>query len=68
MKSIDKNGHMKVSNDIESFLRRCQLKNLSVRTQDYYKEDLNHFCWVMPHIQYVDEITQETLDEFIKNK
>ena len=65
MKHIDGIGRRKVSDAVSAFLRRCRLKNLSTRTQEYYKEDLNHFCVLMPHIQYVDEITQETLDAFI---
>ena len=65
MKTIDGIGRKKVSDAVGAFLRRCRLKNLSPRTQEYYKEDLNHFCAMMPQIQYVNEITQDVLDDFV---
>ena len=65
MKTIDGIGRKKVSDAVSAFLRRCRLKNLSPRTQEYYKEDLNHFCAMMPQIQYVNEITQDVLDDFV---
>ena len=47
------------------FLRRCRLKNLSARTQAFYKEELAHFQTIMPELKFVDEITQDALDAFV---
>ena len=47
MKPIDINERKKVSDAVEAFLRHCRLKNLSMCTQAFHKEDLNHFCAVI---------------------
>lgn len=65
MKPLDSKRHQRMSDAIESYLKRCKIKNLSERTQEYYAENLEHFCKVMPHIQYADEITQDVLDSFV---
>lgn len=44
-----------------AFIKFCKLKNLTERTIEYYEEDLKYFCQYI-NIKYLDEITQETLD------
>ena len=64
-KNIDTKRRPSISDAKEAFLRRCKIKNLSERTQDFYNEDLSHFFKIMPQIQFVDEITQEVIDDFV---
>ena len=47
-----------------SFIKFCKLKNLTERTIEFYEEDLRYFCKYIS-VKYLDEITQETLDNFI---
>ena len=47
-----------------SFIKFCKLKNLTERTIEFYEEDLRYFCKYIS-AKYLDEITQETLDNFI---
>ena len=65
MKHPDGIGHQRISDAIENFLKRCRLKNLSKRTLEFYDETLKHFVSHIPKVKFVDEITQEVLDEFI---
>ena len=65
MKHTDGIGRTTVSEAVEVFLRRCRLKNLSARTQAFYKEELAHFQTIMPELKFVDEITQDALDAFV---
>ncbi len=47
-----------------AFIKFCKLKNLTERTIEFYEEDLKYFCQYI-NIKYLDEISQETLDNFI---
>ena len=64
-KNIDTKRRPSISDAKEAFLRRCKIKNLSEKMQDFYNEDLSHFFKIMPQIQFVDEITQEVIDDFV---
>ncbi len=65
MKHPDGTGHTGISDAVENFLKRCRLKNLSPRSLEFYDETLKHFISHIPQIKFVDEVTQEVLDEFI---
>ena len=65
MKDIDQYRHKTLSDALDEYMRRCRLKNLSIRTQEYYKENFAHFRKIMPQIKYVDELTREQMEAFI---
>ena len=48
----------------ESFHKHCVIKNLSEKTINYYKEDLDFFHSKVP-VKYIDEVDQEAFDDFI---
>ncbi len=56
---------MRISDAVENFMKRCPLKNLSPRSLEFYGETLKHFISRIPRVKFVDELTQEVLDEFI---
>ena len=47
-----------------AFIKFCKLKNLTERTIEFYEEDLMYLQNYV-NAKYLDEITQETLDDFI---
>ena len=47
-----------------AFIKFCKLKNLTKRTIEFYEEDLMYLQNYV-NAKYLDEITQETLDDFI---
>ena len=48
----------------DSFLKKCRLKNLSPRSVEYYEATIKRFTTAM-RLNYVDEISQDTLDDFV---
>lgn len=48
----------------EAFHKHCVVRNLSERTINYYKEDLDFFHSKVP-VKYIDEVNQEAFDDFI---
>ena len=48
----------------EAFFRHCKLKNLRKTTMTYYAENLRYFKSRV-NIRYIDDITQDVIDEFI---
>ena len=47
-----------------AFLKHCKIKNLSPQTLAYYKENTKFFHATVP-VKYIDEVTQELLEDFI---
>ena len=50
-----------------AFYKHCRLKNLRPRTINYYREDLTYFHG-KTGVKYIDEVKQETFDDFIFNE
>ena len=48
----------------KNFIKFCKLKNLTERTIEFYEDDLKYLLDQI-NVKYLDEITQETLDDFI---
>lgn len=63
LKKVDQISHKTVSDAFAGFMRHCQLKNLGPHT--YYKENLQFFFDSAPQVKFVDEINQETIENFI---
>jgi len=53
-----------VEKAIEIFLRNCLVKNLSIETQNYYKENCNLFNSLI-NVEYIDEVTRDIVEDFI---
>ena len=56
-----------VSSAYEEFLRHCRLRNLSPRTIEYYRENLNYIHRVL-NLEYADELTKERVDELVNHE
>ena len=65
LKKVDQISRKIVSDARDGFLRHCQLKNLAPHTYTYYKDNLQFFFDSAPQVKYVDEINQETIENFI---
>ena len=65
LKQVDQISRKTVSDAFAGFMRHCQLKNLAPHTYIYYKENLQFFFDSAPQIKFVDEINQETIENFI---
>lgn len=48
----------------KAFVKFCKLKNLTERTIEFYEDGLRYLLEQID-VKYLDEITQETLDDFI---
>jgi len=56
-----------VSSAQEEFLRHCRLRNLSPRTIEYYRENLNYVRRVLK-LEYADELTRERIDDLVAHE
>jgi len=56
-----------VSSAQEEFLRHCRLRNLSPRTIEYYRENLNYVRRVL-NLEYADELTRERIDDLVAHE
>ena len=65
LKQVDGIGRKNVSDAFTAFMHHCQLKNLSPYSIKYYKENIQFFLDSMPQVKYVEDITQERIDEFV---
>ena len=65
LKQIDQISRKKVSDALTAFMRHCQLKNLAPHTYTYYRDNIKFFLDSAPQVQFVDEISQEIIEEFI---
>ena len=53
-----------VSGAQAEFIRHCRIRNLSLRTIDYYQEDIEYFLkW--SNLKFVDDITKDVMDNFV---
>ena len=57
----------RVSSAQEEFLRHCRLRNLSPRTQEYYRENLSYIRRVLK-LEYVDELTKDRVDDLVDHE
>lgn len=64
MKQIEGIGRVSLDYAIEQFLVNCKLKNLTIRTIEYYQEDLCYFQKVTA-VTYLDEVTNDLYEKFI---
>ena len=65
LKQVEGIGRIQVSHAFTAFIRHCQLKNLALYSIRYYQDNLGFFFELMPKIKYVDEISQDSINEFI---
>ena len=65
LKQVDGIRHTTASYALDAFLRHCQLKNLSPYSLRYYDKNMKFFLDANPDVKYVDEITQEVINNFI---
>ncbi len=65
LKQVDGIRHTTASYALDAFLRHCQLKNLSPYSLRYYDKNMKFFLEANPEVKYVDEITQEVINNFI---
>ena len=65
LKQVDGIGRKKVSDAYAAFMRHCQVKNLAPHTITYYHDNVKFFLDSMQKIKFVDEITQEHVENFI---
>ena len=65
LKQVDGIGRKNVSDAFTAFMHHCHLKNLSLYSIKYYKENIQFFLDSMPQVKYVEDITQERIDEFV---
>lgn len=56
-----------VSSAQEELLRHCRLRNLSPRTIEYYRENLNYVRRVL-NLEYADELTRERIDDLVAHE
>lgn len=73
MKTIDGIGRKKVSDAVTAFLRRCRLKNLSLRTQEYGAVEPvtgDSFFLIMPYCNTdcMEAFLQKLLNEYLKDE
>lgn len=56
-----------VSGAQAEFIRHCRIRNLSLRTIDYYQEDIEYFLkW--SNLKFVDDITKDVMDNFVAHE
>ena len=56
-----------VSGAQDEFIRHCRIRNLSLRTIDYYQEDIEYFLkW--SNLKFVDDITKDVMDNFVAHE
>lgn len=56
-----------VSSAQDEFIRHCRIRNLSLRTIDYYQEDIEYFLkW--SNLKFVDDITKDVMDNFVAHE
>ena len=65
LRQVDGIGRKKVSDAYAAFMRHCQVKNLAPHTITYYRDNVKFFLDSMQQIKFVDEITQEHVENFI---
>lgn len=57
----------RVSSAQKEFLRHSRLRNLSPRTQEYYRENLSYIRRVLK-LEYVDELTKDRVDDLVDHE
>ena len=65
LKQVDGIGRKNVSDAFTAFMHHCKLKNLSPYSIKYYEENVRFFLDSMPQVKYVEEVTQERINEFV---
>ena len=65
LKRVDGISRKLVSDAYSSFMRHCQLKNLSPYSYLYYEKNLKFFFDYLPQVKYVDDIDQLTIETFV---
>ena len=65
LKQVDEISRKKIPDAYNSFMRQCKLKNLSPYSYLYYEKNIGFFLESLPESKYVDEITPETIENFI---
>lgn len=65
LKQVDEISRKKIPDAYNSFMRQCKLKNLSPYSFLYYEKNIGFFLESLPESKYVDEITPETIENFI---
>ena len=65
LKRVDGISRKLVSDAYSSFMRHCQLKNLSPYSYLYYEKNLKFFFDYLPQVKYVDDIDQLAIETFV---
>ncbi|MBR7041527.1 MAG: site-specific integrase [Clostridia bacterium] len=64
IKNPDQFCKQTISEAVECFLKKCRLKNLSPRSLEFYEDTIKHFTTAQ-RLKYIEEISQDVLDEFV---
>ena len=65
LKQVDGIRRTTASYALDTFLRHCQLKNLSPYSLRYYDKNMKFFLEANPQVKYVEDINQEVINNFI---